>query len=35
MGKATLGVKFINLKNNDSIEAVAKVIHDEDDVEHE
>ncbi|RMZ51929.1 DNA gyrase subunit A [Flavobacteriaceae bacterium PRS1] len=35
MGRATQGVKLINLKNNDSIAAVAKVMHDEDDVEHE
>lgn len=33
MGRATQGVKLINLKNNDSIAAVAKVMHDEDDVE--
>jgi len=30
MGRATQGVKLINLKNNDSIAAVAKVAHDED-----
>ncbi|MCH7524770.1 MAG: DNA gyrase subunit A [Bacteroidetes bacterium] len=35
MGRATQGVKLINLKNNDSIAAVAKVMHDEDDVENE
>jgi len=33
MGRATQGVKLINLKNNDSIAAVAKVMHDEDEVE--
>ncbi len=33
MGRATQGVKLINLKSNDSIAAVAKVMHDEDDVE--
>ena len=30
MGRATQGVKLINLKNNDSIAAVAKVMRDED-----
>ncbi|TXE11784.1 DNA gyrase subunit A [Seonamhaeicola algicola] len=34
MGRATQGVKLINLKGNDSIAAVAKVMHDEDDVEN-
>ena len=34
MGRATQGVKLINLKSNDSIAAVAKVMHDEDDVEN-
>ena len=34
MGRATQGVKLINLKNSDSIAAVAKVMHDEDDVEN-
>ncbi len=29
MGRATQGVKLINLKNNDSIAAVAKVMHDD------
>jgi DNA gyrase subunit A len=29
MGRATQGVKLINLKNNDSIAAVAKVMHEE------
>ena len=33
MGRATQGVKLINLKGNDSIAAVAKVMHDEDNVE--
>jgi DNA gyrase subunit A len=33
MGRATQGVKLINLKGNDSIAAVAKVMHDEDSVE--
>ena len=33
MGRATQGVKLINLKNRDSIAAVAKVMHDEDDIE--
>ncbi|TWO31076.1 DNA gyrase subunit A [Seonamhaeicola sediminis] len=33
MGRATQGVKLINLKNSDSIAAVAKVMRDEDDVE--
>ena len=33
MGRATQGVKLINLKGNDSIAAVAKVMHDEDKVE--
>ncbi|HSP10938.1 MAG TPA: DNA gyrase subunit A [Salegentibacter sp.] len=34
MGRATQGVRLINLKGNDSIAAVAKVLHDEDDVEN-
>jgi DNA gyrase subunit A len=34
MGRATQGVKLINIKGNDSIAAVAKVMHD-DDVEDE
>ncbi len=34
-GRATQGVKLINLKNNDSIAAVAKVKHDEDDLEED
>ncbi|WP_223550298.1 DNA gyrase subunit A [Aestuariivivens sp. NBU2969] len=33
MGRATQGVKLINLRNGDSIAAVAKVMHDEDEVE--
>ncbi len=33
MGRATQGVKLINLKKEDSIAAVAKVMHDEDDVD--
>ena len=33
MGRATQGVKLINLKNNDSIAAVAKVMHEEDEDE--
>ncbi|UZO79546.1 DNA gyrase subunit A [Aquimarina sp. ERC-38] len=33
MGRATQGVKLINLKGSDAIAAVAKVMHDEDDVE--
>ena len=33
MGRATQGVKLINLKGNDSIAAVAKVMHDEDEIE--
>ncbi|MGK0254189.1 MAG: DNA gyrase subunit A [Mariniflexile sp.] len=32
MGRATQGVKLINLKNNDSIAAVAKVMHDEEEI---
>ena len=35
MGRATQGVKLINLKGNDSIAAVAKVMHDEDDVDED
>ena len=34
MGRATQGVKLINIKGDDSIAAVAKVMHD-DDVEDE
>ncbi len=33
MGRATQGVKLINLKGKDSIAAVAKVMHDEEDVD--
>ncbi|MFH4968207.1 DNA gyrase subunit A [Gaetbulibacter sp. M240] len=33
MGRATQGVKLINLKGNDSIAAVAKVMHDDDEVD--
>ncbi|MBM1107808.1 DNA gyrase subunit A [Aurantibacter crassamenti] len=33
MGRATQGVKLINIKGNDSIAAVAKVMKDEDDIE--
>ncbi|VAW26878.1 DNA gyrase subunit A [hydrothermal vent metagenome] len=34
MGRATQGVKLINIKNNDSIAAVAKVLHeDEEEIE--
>ncbi len=35
MGRATQGVKLINLKGNDSIAAVAKVKHDEDELDEE
>ncbi|MCF6223857.1 MAG: DNA gyrase subunit A [Flavobacteriaceae bacterium] len=33
MGRATQGVKLINIKDNDSIAAVAKVMHEEDETE--
>ena len=33
MGRATQGVKLINIKDNDSIAAVAKVMHEEDEIE--
>jgi DNA gyrase subunit A len=33
MGRATQGVRLINIKDSDSIAAVAKVAHDEDAVE--
>ena len=33
MGRATQGVRLIKVRDNDSIAAVAKVMHDEDDVE--
>jgi len=32
MGRATQGVRLINLKGKDSIAAVAKVMHDEDEI---
>ena len=35
MGRATQGVKLINLKGSDSIAAVAKVMKDEDQDSHE
>ena len=35
MGRATQGVKLINLKGNDEIAAVAKVFRDDDDEEDE
>ena len=35
MGRATQGVRLINLKGKDSIAAVAKVVHDEDQVDEE
>ncbi len=35
MGRATQGVKLINIKDNDSIAAVAKVMHEDDEVENE
>ena len=35
MGRATQGVKLINLKQSDSIAAVAKVVHEEDEENHE
>jgi len=33
MGRATQGVKLINIKDSDSIAAVAKVMHEEEDEE--
>ena len=33
MGRATQGVRLINLKNNDSIAAVAKVMPDDEEVD--
>ena len=33
MGRATQGVRLINLRDNDSIAAVAKVMKDEDDLD--
>jgi DNA gyrase subunit A len=35
MGRATQGVKLINIKDSDSIAAVAKVMHEEDTDEEE
>ncbi|NNC69822.1 MAG: DNA gyrase subunit A [Flavobacteriaceae bacterium] len=35
MGRATQGVRLINIKDNDSIAAVAKVMHEEDEDENE
>jgi DNA gyrase subunit A len=35
MGRATQGVRLINIKDSDSIAAVAKVMHEEDVVEEE
>ena len=35
MGRATQGVKLINIKDGDSIAAVAKVIHEKDEGQHE
>ena len=35
MGRATQGVKLINLKESDSIAAVAKVVHEDDEENHE
>jgi len=35
MGRATQGVRLINLKGKDSIAAVAKVLHEEDEIEVE
>jgi DNA gyrase subunit A len=35
MGRATQGVRLINIKDSDSIAAVAKVAHDEETVEEE
>jgi DNA gyrase subunit A len=35
MGRATQGVKLINIKDGDSIAAVAKVIHEKDEEEQE
>jgi len=33
MGRATQGVKLINLREDDTIAAVAKVMHEDDDLE--
>lgn len=35
MGRATQGVKLINIKDSDSIAAVAKVMHEEEEEEEE
>ena len=35
MGRATQGVKLINIKDGDSIAAVAKVIHEKDEDRHD
>jgi len=35
MGRATQGVKLINIKDNDSIAAVAKVMHDDEEIDDE
>ncbi len=35
MGRATQGVKLINIKSNDEIAAVAKVMHNEDEIEED
>ncbi len=35
MGRATQGVRLINIKNNDSIAAVAKVMHEEEEIEED
>ena len=35
MGRATQGVKLIKVREDDSIAAVAKVMHDEDDVDED
>jgi len=35
MGRATQGVKLINIKDGDSIAAVAKVIHEKDEDQHD
>ena len=35
MGRATQGVKLINIKDNDEIAAVAKVMHNEDEIEED
>ncbi|RBW61943.1 DNA gyrase subunit A [Tenacibaculum sp. E3R01] len=35
MGRATQGVRLINIKNNDSIAAVAKVMHEEEEIDED